>query len=132
LIRGEAYLDRNLSGSWQLIHSEPLDNFHLSYLESAIWTFELSIPTDIQASNATRGIPQVDLMIRIVYANANQQQTIANEHFALSVPGAVMKQANNWSWLVLVVAIVILAVGAITYRKRWKRSSQMNVKSSKR
>jgi hypothetical protein len=131
LVRGEAYLDRSLSGSWQLIYSEPLDNFHLAYLQSAFWTFDLSIPADIHASNATRGIPQVDLRISVIFANAQQQQYIANGHFALSVPGAMMKQADNWNCLIPLVAIVLLALGALTYRVRRKRWIRTSVKSGK-
>lgn len=130
LVRGEAYFDRNLSGSWQLIHSEPLDNFHIAYLQSAIWTFDLSVPADIRAPNATRGIPQVDLLISVIYANDQPQQYIANGHFALNVPGAVVKQADNWNWLVPLVAIILLALGALTYRVRRKRS-RMSAPSGK-
>jgi len=132
LIRGEAYLDRSLNGSWQLVHCESLDNFHLEYLQSAIWTFELPVPSNIQAPNATRGIPQVDLMLSVIYANAQQRQSITNRHFALSVPGAVVKQAENWNWVIPLVAIVLLALGALTYWLRRRRWNRMTVNSGKR
>src|SRR5208337_1657494 len=61
LVRGEAYLDPNLSGNWQLVHSESTGDFHLNYLQSAIWTFNLTMPPNILAVNATAGVPQVDL-----------------------------------------------------------------------
>jgi len=56
LVRGEAYLDPNLSGNWQLVHSESTGNFHLNYLQSAIWTLNLAMPSNILAVNATGGV----------------------------------------------------------------------------
>ena len=81
LVRGEAYLDPNLGGNWQLVHSEDTGNFHLTKLQSAIWTFNLTMPAQIHYANVTNGVPQVDLLIQVTYSNAEGQQQNANSHF---------------------------------------------------
>ena len=121
LIRGEIYIDQDLSNNWRLIQSESLSNFQLSYLTSAIWTFDLSMPSKILAPNATNGVPQIDLLIRVIYANAQEQQVMSNGHFALGVPGASVRQADNSIWFILVGVIVLLTISILTY---WKRSNQ--------
>jgi hypothetical protein len=101
LIRGETYLDPNLSGNWQLIHSEDTNNFHLSKLQSAIWTFDLRMPANIEAANSTDGVPQVILLIMIIYSTAQGERESASEQFSLSVPGATLKLMEYWIWFLL-------------------------------
>jgi LPXTG-motif cell wall-anchored protein len=79
------------------------------------------MPSKILAPNATNGVPQIDLLIRVIYANAQEQQVISNGHFALSVPGASVRQADNSIWFILVGVIVLLTISILTY---WKRSNQ--------
>lgn len=88
LVRGEAYLDPDLNGNWLLTHSEDLGNFHLTKLESAIWTFELPMPSHVRAQNITSGVPQVELLAKIMYSTADGKQQSADGQFLLSVPGA--------------------------------------------
>jgi len=121
LIRGEAYLDPNLSGNWQLTHSEDMGNFHLAKLESAIWTFELQMPSHIQAQNITNGVPQVGLLARIIYTNTQGKQQNADGQFLLSVPGAEAKRAD-YSVYLIILAFVAVAVAVIIARKLKSRS----------
>ena len=121
LIRGDAYLDPNLSGNWQLVHSEDLGNFHLTKLESAIWTFELQMPSDIQAHNITSGVPQVELLARITYSNAQGKQQNADGQFLLSVAGAEV-QRTDYSVYLIILAFVVIAVAVIIARKVKSRS----------
>jgi hypothetical protein len=121
LVRGEAYLDPTLSGNWQLVHSESTGNFHLNYLQSAIWTFNLPMPSSILAVNATAGVPQVDLQLHIVYANSQGQQGTAIAEFLLNAPGATMEQTNYSNWLILIaVAAIVVVSGVVYYRKARK------------
>jgi len=121
LIRGEAYLDPNLSGNWQLTHSEDMGNFHLAKLESAIWTFELQMPSHIQAQNITNGVPQVELLARIIYSNTQGKQQNADGQFLLSVPGAEAKRVDYLAYLII-LAFVVVAVAVIIARKLKSRS----------
>ncbi len=116
LVQGEAYFDPNLSGNWQLIHSENTGNFHLAYLQSAIWTFDLDVPSIISARNSTNGLPQVSLLIKIIYSTYQGEQSSSAE-FAMGVPGATVQQANPLLWLVVIGSIVVLACAAVAYRK---------------
>jgi hypothetical protein len=126
LVRGEAYLDPNLSGNWQLVHSEDTGNFHLNYLQSAIWTFNLPMPSSILAANATAGVPQVDLQLHIVYANSQGQQGTAIVEFSLNTPGAIMQQTNYSNWLILIaVAAIVVVSGVVYYRKTRKPRSSV-------
>jgi len=65
LSEGDAYLDPGLNGSWELVHSESMGQFHLGYLQSAIWTFDLTVPAKIQAANLTNGTPEASLLIKL-------------------------------------------------------------------
>lgn len=121
LIRGEAYLDPNLSGIWQLVFSEDMENFHLNDFRSAVWTFDLAMPPSIRAPNATNGVPQVVLLIRTIYSTANGLQQTEEGQFALSVPGAIVQQADYTTQLVVVGAVVVLVLGVLAYRRRSKR-----------
>ena len=122
LIRGEAYLDPNLSGNWQLVHSESTDNFHLNYLQSAIWTFNLTMPSNILAVNETAGIPQVDLQLHIVYANSQGQQGTSIAEFSLNTPGAIMQQPNYSNWLILIAVVAIVFFSGVVYYRKVRKT----------
>jgi LPXTG-motif cell wall-anchored protein len=113
LLEGDAYLDPNLNGTWEITHSEALGNFHLAYLQSAIWTFDLPMPPRIQAANATKGMPQVDLLIKIVYRTAEGSQRVEQGAFTLGAPGAIIRGQSNMIWLALAGVIVVLSMGAL-------------------
>ena len=115
LLEGAAYLDTKLSGSWELVHSEGMGNFHLGYLQSAIWTFDLAMPAKIQAENLTNGTPEVSLLIKIAFLTSSNLHRVEQGEFALSVPGAIVQQQNGWIWLVIPAVIAVTAVGAIAY-----------------
>ena len=115
LLEGAAYLDTKLSGSWELVHSEGMGNFHLGYLQSAIWTFDLAMPAKIQAENLTNGTPEVPLLIKITFLTSSNLQREEQGEFALSVPGAVVQQQNGWIWLVIPTMVAVTGVGAIAY-----------------
>ncbi|MGA2783675.1 MAG: hypothetical protein ABSF09_03135 [Candidatus Bathyarchaeia archaeon] len=119
LIRGEIYLDQDLGNDHRLLHSETLGDFHLNYLQSAIWTFKLTMPTNIQALNATDGVPQVNLLIRVMYSSSHNQELTSNANFALGVPGAIMKQTDS-TWFILVGVFVLIIVIALAF---WRRTS---------
>lgn len=121
LVSGEAYLDPNLSGNWQLVHSENTGDFHLNYLQSAIWTFNLAVPSNILAANVTGGVPQVDLQLHIVYANSQGQQGTAIAEFSLNTPGAIMQQTNYLSWLILIAVVSIVFVSAVVYYRKVRK-----------
>jgi hypothetical protein len=122
LLEGDAYLDPNLNGTWQLVHSEGMGNFYLAYLQSAIWTFNLTMPSIIQAANATNGVPQVDLLIKIAYLVAGGPQLEEKGEFQLSVPGATIQTMNNLIWYalggVVVVVTIIVAYGIVRRRRK--------------
>lgn len=120
LLEGDAYLDPNLNGTWQLVHSESLGNFHLAYLQSAIWTFSLTMPSKIQAANATNGMPQVDLLIKISYLASAGSQRAEQDVFLLGVPGATVQGLSELFWLSISVAIVLVVIVSIgtVYRLR--------------
>lgn len=126
LVRGEAYLDPELSGNWQLAHSEDLGSFHIAKLDSAVWTFELSMPSHIQAQNVTNGVPQVELLAKILYSAADGKQQSADALFLLSVPGAASTHADYSVYLIIlgfvVVALVVIIVR--TVRSRSVRKAQ--------
>jgi hypothetical protein len=126
LVRGEVYLDEDLTSNWQLILSESLGDFHLNYLESAIWAFKLPMPSKVQAPNATNGIPQVDLFIRITFVNPHNMQLTSNGHFSLSVPGAVIRQVTNWTWFVITAVAATLTLCILLFWRKAKRPKRMN------
>jgi hypothetical protein len=126
LTRGEVYLDPNLSGTSQLIHSEDLGNFHLSYLSSAVWTFDLTMPQNVQAQNATSGVPQVVVSIQIVYSTANGLQQTQQGQFALSVPGANVRQPDYSIWFVGMGMICVIALFIAARRHVSKRIERDN------
>lgn len=115
LSEGNVYLDPGLNGNWELIHSESLGNFHLGYLQSAIWTFELAMPAMIQAANVTSGTPQVSLLIKITYLTATGIQQVEQNDFPLTVPGASVQQQNNSIWLATVGVIALIGIGGAAY-----------------
>lgn len=121
LVLGEAYLDPHLNGNWKLIHSEDLGNFHLGYLQSAVWTFSLTIPIQIHAANVTNGIPQVALLIKITYQTASGQQGNEQNTFVLSVPGATLQGQNNTIWLAAGGILLIISLGAAFVLVRRRR-----------
>lgn len=123
LTRGEVYLDPGLSGSWQLVHSEDMGDFHLDFLQSAIWAFDLRMPPSIRASNATDGVPQVVLLIRIAYSTASGLQQTEQGQFPMSVPGATVQQVNYPIWVAAVGVIGVLALAVLAYRYTSKRKS---------
>lgn len=120
LARGEVYLDSSLGGTLQLIHSEDMGNFHLSYLQSAIWTFGLTMPANVQAQNVTNGVPQVVISIQIVYSTANGLQQSEQGQFVLSVPGATVRQPDYSIWFVGigVICVIILFIVARRHIKK--------------
>jgi hypothetical protein len=123
LVRGEAYLDPNLSGNWQLVHSESTDNFHLDYLQSAIWTFNLPVPSTILAANTTAGVPQVELQLHVVYENSHGDHSTAVAEFVLDAPGATVEQVNYSGWIALIaVAAIIVVCGVVYFRKTRKHN----------
>jgi len=121
LIQGEAYLDPELNGNWQLAHSEDLGKFHLAKLESAIWTFELQMPSRIQAQNLTNGVPQAELLAKIVYSNTDGKQHDATTQFLLSVPGAAIKQ-TDYSIYLIILGLTVVAIGVVIVKKVKSRS----------
>lgn len=122
LVRGEAFLDPSLSGNWQLVHSEDTGSFRLAKLQSAIWTFNLQMPSHIQAQNITNGVPQVELLVQIVYSTPQGQQQNANELFLLSVPGASSRPVDYSLWFII-LGLLIVALAVVVLIKL-KSSSQ--------
>ena len=121
MVRGEAYLDPNLSGNWQLVHSESTDDFHLNYLQSAIWTFDLAVPSTILAANATGGVPQVGLQLHVVYENSHGGESTAVAEFVLDAPGATVEQVNYSNWIALIVVAVIVVVSGVVYFRKTRK-----------
>jgi hypothetical protein len=117
-VEGDAYLDPNLNGTWEIAHSEPLGNFHLTYLQSAIWTFGLAMPSKIQAANATNGVPQVDLLIKVTYSTSGGSQRVEQGAFTLDVPGATVHTQTNVIWLAIVGAVSVAALYGVSRRRR--------------
>jgi len=124
LLEGDAYLDPNLNGTWELAHSEGLGSFHLGYLQSAIWTFSLTMPTRIQAPNATNGVPQVVLLIKITYLNIGRSQEVEQAAFTLGVPGATLLQQISVIWFALTGIILLASVIAVYRVKKRRRTRQ--------
>ena len=124
LSEGDAYLDPGLNGSWELVHSESMGQFHLGYLQSAIWTFDLTIPAKIQAANLTNGTPEASLLIRITFLTSSNLQREEQGEFTLSVPGATVQQQNSWIWLTVagVIAVAFAGAGVYTLQRRKRRT----------
>ena len=123
LLEGGAYLDPNLNGTWELIHSESLGNFHLGYLQSAIWTFGLAVPLKIQAANATNDLPQVELLIKITYMSVGGVQGVEQSAFTLSVPGATLPEQNNVIWVAF-LGILVAASAVVVYSIKSRRRAR--------
>ena len=121
LIQGETYLDPELNGNWQLAHSEDLGKFHLAKLESAIWTFELQMPSQIQAQNLTNGVPQAELLVKIVYSTTDGKQHGATAQFLLSVPGAAIRQ-TDYSIYLIILGLTVVAIGVVIVKNVKSRS----------
>ena len=121
LIQGDVFLNPNLNGSWVDIHSESLGGFHLNFLESAIWTFNLEMPGKIQAANATNGLPQVVLLIQVTYLTGGGLQQTQQKQFLLSVPGANVGQANALTW-VATIAVAIVLVGCVLAYRAYRKN----------
>jgi hypothetical protein len=78
------------------------------------------MPANVQALNMTDGIPQVNLLIRVMYSGSQNQELMSNINFALGVPGAIVKQADS-TWFILVgVSVLIIIVVALAF---WRRSN---------
>ncbi len=122
LIRGEVYLDSNLDGKWELVQSESMGNFYLKYLQSAIWTFDLAMPSGIRAPNATNGVPQVVLLTKTIYSTASGVQQTQQTHFPLSVPGAIVETPGYSIWLIPAAVVAVLVLGILSYRQARKRN----------
>jgi hypothetical protein len=121
LLQGRVYLDPNLNGTWQLIHSEELGSFHLGFLQSAIWTFDLLVPTNVQAANATNGTPQVGMLIKIIYQCAGASQRVEEETFTLGVPGAIVQKPFDmilYTVAGLLIVVCIASAYVVTKRRR--------------
>ncbi len=121
LSEGNVYLDPGLNGSWELIHSEGMGNFHLGYLQSAIWTFDLAMPATIQAANVTNGTPQVSLLIKVDYTTATGLQQEEQNEFPLGVPGASVQQQNNLIRFAVVGVVALACIGAVAYMSKRRR-----------
>jgi hypothetical protein len=122
LLQGEAYLDPDLSGAWELFHSEALGSFHIGFLQSAVWTFDLTMPANIQAANVTNGTPQVNLLIKIIYQTVSQSRQLEQAVFALGVPGAIVQQPYGVIWYAIAGLLIVVCVGAayLVMRRRRK------------
>jgi hypothetical protein len=116
LIQGDVYLDPNLNGSRVNVHSESLGGFHLNFLESAIWTFNLEMPSQIQAANATNGVPQVVLFIQVTYVTGGGLQGTEQKQFLLNVPGASVAQPNALTWVAAIALVIVLVACVVAYR----------------
>jgi len=124
LVHGFAYLDPNMNGTWQLTHSEDLGGFHLSYLQSAIWTFSLTMPPEIQAANVTDGVPQVDLLIKVAYLVSGGPQRVEQGLFPLGVPGATVRGANDLIWLLVAGTFVVIFTFSVSVVCRTRKRSR--------
>ena len=121
LLQGEAYLDPDLSGTWELVHSEDLGQFQLGFLQSAIWTFDLVIPAQIEAANVTGNMPQINLLVKIIYQIVGGAQSSEQKSFVLEVPGANVPMHYNLIWYVSPGVLVLVCIGiayAVIKRRR--------------
>ncbi|HYB84101.1 MAG TPA: hypothetical protein VED86_02125 [archaeon] len=128
LLQGKVYLDPDLSGTWALIHSEQLGGFRLGFLQSAIWTFDLTVPAKIRAANVTQGMPQVSLLVKIVYQDAGEPQNLQEGLFSLHVPGATVQQGYGLIWYALVSAVILAGIGiarVVTKRRRLEKFGEV-------
>lgn len=132
LLQGDAYLDPDLSGAWKLVHSEGLGSFHVGYLQSAIWTFGLTVPAKIHAVNVSDGMPQVNLLIKITYRDSGEPQNVEQGVFALGVPGATVQPRYDVIWYTLAGALMLVCIGAAyVVTKGRRRQSSGDVYSGK-
>ena len=121
LVQGKAYLDPDLSGMWELMHSEDLGHFQLSFLQSAIWTFNLAVPAEIQAANVTGNTPQINLLIKIIYQKVGGAQDSEQKSFVLDVPGASIPMHYNVIWYAFGGVLILVCIGTayvVTKRRR--------------
>jgi len=116
LLQGDVFLNPNLNGAWVNIHSESLGDFHLNYLQSAIWTINLEMPATIQAANSTNGYPLVILLVQITYSTGIGIQGMQQEQFGVSVPGATVGQPYALIWILVISVIVVLVASLLAYR----------------
>lgn len=123
LLQGEAYLDPDLSGMWELVHSEQLGSFLLGYLQSAIWTFDLTVPANIQAANVTGGTPLVNLLIKITYQAVGGTRDVEQKEFRLIVPGATVQGHMNLNVYALASLLILVPIGIVylVTKRRLKR-----------
>lgn len=119
LIRGDIILTPT-PGYNLLLHSESLGNFHLDFLQSAIWTFNLTMPNTMQVVSLTGDVPQSNMLIRVTYSSPRFQELTSNANFDLGVPGATLKHTDDSTWL-LILAIVILCLTVGSTVVFWKR-----------
>ena len=128
LIHGDAYLEPNQNGTWVIIVSQSLGSFHINFLQSAIWTFNIEMPSMIQASNATNGVPQVVLLIQITYLTGGGLQETQQKQFLLSVPGATVGQPYALTWIAAIAIVIVLVACIVAYRA-YRKTQPKPVKS---
>jgi len=125
LLQGDVFLNPTLNGAWVNIHSESLGDFHLNYLQSAIWTINLEMPATIQAANSTNGYPLVILLVQITYSTGIGIHGMQQEQFGVSVPGATVGQPYALIWIVIISVIVVLVASLLAYRA-YKKTMKRN------
>jgi hypothetical protein len=108
---------------WELVHSEQLGSFLLGYLQSAIWTFDLTVPANIQAANVTDGTPQVNLLIKITYQAVGGTRDVEQKEFRLIVPGATVQGHMNLNVYALASLLILVPIGIVylVTKRRLKR-----------
>ena len=141
LIRGEFYWDPSLNGNWQLAYQEDLSNYQLTQSQGVVWKFDATIPSSFVATYATNGVPQVKVIVQVVYSSDDGQHT-KNGQFNLAVPGATIKQEtatttattqiniipqiglSNPYFLVAMAAIAVVLGAAVYWRYGVRRANK--------
>jgi len=81
----------------------------------------LQMPSHVEAENITSGVPQVELLARIIYSNTQGKQQSVDGQFLLSVLGAETRR-TDYSAYIMILAFVVIAVAVIIIRKLKSRS----------
>lgn len=132
----QAYLDTNLDGVWELL-AEEATNYPLKERESAIWKFDLPIPSNVKAPywwNATAvGIGDTTLAIQCEYrATADGQKYTERGEFDFVILGAQVQQTTTNEreprggtpdvslFLMLAVAAAVLVVVIYAVKRKAK------------